>query len=172
MCYWFLFYKSATWTELQVPLPALTICSDTKFDSHFLINAFKQIRNDLSHGLNSTDLNQSEKRNIMAFLCPLFQKNNTIPFANHSNDYFNDFVDELSVRDALEHCNTRYWSSLENYHCDQTVQKVITESGLCYTFNHLPCSEIYKENVWVYRYQIWHKKHVIGIIWEIKLSSI
>lgn len=84
---------------------------------------------------------------MMAFLCPLFKKDVTIPFANYSNDDFNERVDELSVKNAMERCTTLYWDSMENYNCDQTVQKVITESGLCYTFNHLPCSELYKNNV-------------------------
>lgn len=137
-------------TELQVPLPALTICSDTKFDKYSVKKANNQRpidRNGLCDGLNSTGLNLPEIGNMMAFLCPLFRNDDSISFANYSNDNFNQHVDELSVKDALNHCITVNWDSKANYNCDQTMQKVVTESGLCYTFNHLPCSELYKNNV-------------------------
>ncbi|KAH8411341.1 hypothetical protein KR215_002417 [Drosophila sulfurigaster] len=142
----------------NIPFPAVTICSETKrvlkkSGDH---NSYANLYNQFTAAMHTTRIfkpqnitaKEMEEFRTLLHVCNtkiLQQDSPLIP--GEEFDYF-------EVLDRMLPPFERYffycrWLSRYN-ECDKYFHKTLTEEGICYTFNGLPPTEIYRENTYQY----------------------
>ncbi|XP_044758989.1 pickpocket protein 28-like [Coccinella septempunctata] len=123
----------------KVPFPAVTICPESKI-SRSCVNYSKVLRLRKAGRGDEVSPLENEYFDNMALLCRA---------SNYGNSSDNDPLDDYS--DFLDKCKS---VTLENSHCkfgekimpcDKLLQPIITDEGLCYTFNMFDVRDIYSD---------------------------
>jgi amiloride-sensitive sodium channel len=78
----------------------------------------------------------------MSLICNYYSELNYTNNEMFSDDFF-EFLDEVKPRFQLENCSILGY----DYVCRRIFVPIITEVGVCYTFNMVDRSFIYRENV-------------------------
>ncbi|CAO1421220.1 unnamed protein product [Diamesa serratosioi] len=134
----------------KIPFPAVTICPEAKFQSKFLniSNVFNIIRNssidDKYPGLFDDDLRKIES---LYQICDYYMEPNLFKLETTprlAGEKCLEQLEKLSV-EQLETFSTCRWRGQKMIDC-QNFTKIITEEGICYTFNMLDYHDIYKVN--------------------------
>ncbi|XP_063916929.1 pickpocket protein 28-like isoform X2 [Zophobas morio] len=125
----------------KIPFPAITICPETKSAR----NKFN-FTDLLLKKINDKNLTDSEsvQFDYMSLICDEYL-NESSTFT--VSEQFYDFVDEVKPMFNVSNCIYRG----KKLTCDKIFKPIFTEEGVCYTFNMLDRSEIFKENVVHYR---------------------
>ena len=123
----------------KIPFPAITICPETKS----MKEVFK-VDNLLHEDYVELSTNKYTYLNTLYQVCkhypfPLFQENKEL-FANCS-EVFN----ELTIRfnDVFGFC---IWRGFQSY-CENLFHKILTDEGVCWTFNMLDHVELFNEQL-------------------------
>jgi acid-sensing ion channel, other len=135
-------YLEPVW---QTPFPAVTICPETKvlkkhvdFTKGYLEAISK------SHTGNFTN-HQMKSLEALAQVCSpqLFTMQNISFESGINHDEIIAQLKNISLR-MLESTIFCQWNNVV-YGCDHLLTEIITEEGVCYTFNVLNSSDFYKE---------------------------
>lgn len=136
---------------VNLPLPAITVCPTVK--SQFRHFNFTELLNDFRHGTNIdakyASAEYSDLTEALKIVCPRCEA-----LQRHANDsaspfYANTIFD--SIRNlAPPKSSTIVACGAENAlqkNCTRLFQRVITENGLCYTFNALTPRQLYRDEM-------------------------
>ncbi|XP_034104832.1 pickpocket protein 28 [Drosophila albomicans] len=142
----------------NIPFPAVTICSETKrvlkkSGDH---NSYANLYNQFTAAMHATRIFKPENitakemeefRTLLHVCNTKILQQDTPLIPGEEFDYF-------EVLDRMLPPFERYffycrWLSRYN-ECDKYFHKTLTEEGICYTFNGLPPTEIYRENTYQY----------------------
>ncbi|XP_073819618.1 pickpocket protein 28-like [Musca autumnalis] len=140
----------------SIPFPAVTICSETKRPMRKEGPTFMQLLNKLKTDLAednefSPEINSTEFQEFLTLLhiCNTQIVDDGIkPLSNHALDYIG-ILNEM-VPDFAEHYFYCKWFSHFSA-CDQLFTKAYTEEGICYTFNGLNGTDLYREDTVQYQ---------------------
>ncbi|XP_019890550.2 pickpocket protein 28 [Musca domestica] len=132
----------------NIPFPAVTICSEIKRTQRSgpsysdLSEWYDENPHDLAKNLSSTDLHEFL---TMLQICPLTAIENDvrIPLAEPL-DFFQT-LDEM-LPDFEITFPICAWFYSEAVECERLLTKTYTEEGICYTFNALNATDLYREN--------------------------
>ncbi|XP_068913457.1 pickpocket protein 28-like [Tenebrio molitor] len=144
----------------KIPFPAVTICPESKAAKEkFSYSA--TVLNKLDN--NNSNPEENQRLDYMSFLCDDYDlvphsKNET--FSNH----FLDTIDEIKPNflDRVYNC-TFMGRELK---CRDILIPVLTDEGVCYSFNILDRSQIF--NDLVNHYRKYHKSPVSSATWTIE----
>ncbi|XP_058827730.1 pickpocket protein 28-like [Topomyia yanbarensis] len=121
----------------QIPLPAVTVCPQTKTRPVWL-NFSRE------HGENIDDKGYIRTDNFLAMVCErifyhMFYSSYILPNKTGSESYAN-LIDNMSVpmNDIIDFCYFR--SKFTD--CKSLFRKTITEEGVCFTFNGLSAKQL------------------------------
>lgn len=138
----------------EIPFPAVTICPETKSIKEELdfSATFRKLKNMDKINENQTikqtiddilTLEERKKLEAVAQVCDLHLLSNITSFDNvlESNDIIST-LKQINVwqNDSLLLCN---WGG-DIQDCSEVVDEVITEEGVCYSFNILNSGELFK----------------------------
>ncbi|XP_023310707.1 pickpocket protein 28-like [Anoplophora glabripennis] len=123
----------------KIPFPAVTICPETK-SKQKLYNHTEIIRK-LIEDQNLT----SEERKLYDYMGLICKEEYGHDFSQ-ADTFDEDFFKEL---ENISYINTLYSCSYmgKYYSCATIFKPIITDEGICFTFNMLDRSEIYRDNV-------------------------
>lgn len=138
----------------KIPFPAVTICTDIKIKQ----TSFNYT--DIWHMLSNKDYLQAnltnEQLELVQSLSPLCERSpaHLEDFIREKNLEFNSFdIDKRFIRDVQRYAPTLRelffkctWHR-RNVSCSDIFKEIITDEGLCFTFNYLNASEIYSEQI-------------------------
>ncbi|CAO1407458.1 unnamed protein product [Diamesa serratosioi] len=123
----------------KIPFPAVTICPENKYNKH----SFKI--DDLLHDeFVELSTDHFTKINALYQICnhyplPVYQLNTDL-LANCSN-IFNDIA--IDFNDTFQTC---VWIGFDSY-CEKMFHKLLTDEGICWTFNMLDHSELFHNSI-------------------------
>ncbi|XP_037031858.1 pickpocket protein 28-like isoform X2 [Bradysia coprophila] len=130
----------------EIPFPAVTICPETKANMSQLnfTHVYHQIAATLKPPFNITD----EEDELMAAVVQICDSHLTDGFevgTNFTNSSITDLLRDTapSSNDTLFICKFR---NTVDY-CQKYFEEIMTEEGLCFTFNVLNGSELYNEDL-------------------------
>lgn len=142
-----------------VPFPTITICND------FMVNTsalnYSSIREQLStNDFQHVDLDSDTIEKVAHFCAPPLYLGEFIQYKNFSVD--RNILKNLQDLEArLFHPRDRCGlAGNQELPCDSLFSQILTDSGLCYTFNHLSSDEIYNVNLLADNYPKVGKFHV------------
>ncbi|KAL1488811.1 hypothetical protein ABEB36_014607 [Hypothenemus hampei] len=130
----------------QVPFPAVTVCSETKSrqrEYNFTENYHKML-NEI-RGENET-MTDEEKRKFtdLALIC-----DNHLFHEGNKTTSFETIKFLMSIAPQFDEMLWTCKYTLINGSCENFFTPILTEEGLCYTFNMLDKSELLKNNVFI-----------------------
>ncbi|XP_050309647.1 pickpocket protein 28-like [Anthonomus grandis grandis] len=141
----------------DVPFPAVTVCSETKA-KQTAYNYTEYYHRKLSAEYSLTD-DEFQKYADLSLVCPTHFYDGGDKFINYDTI---DFL--MSIAPQF---NEMFWSCNPFIDpCSNFFTPILTERGLCYTFNMLDRSEIYEENVYIHGNFMSHDKKSDG--WTIE----
>ncbi|CAH1959274.1 unnamed protein product [Acanthoscelides obtectus] len=120
----------------QIPFPAVTICPRAKFSlSHFNITAvLEKMKAD-----NITE-EEAQKIGYASAVCEFSHFNKT---ESYSREGFYKFLNESRPSSIFKYC-----SYLEKEpDCTEFFKPILTEEGVCYSFNILDKTDMFRDNV-------------------------
>lgn len=134
----------------EIPFPAVTICPETKSIKEELdfSETFRKLKNMGKNNQNQTiedilTLEERKKLEAIAQVCDLHLLDNITSFDNvlESKNIIST-LKQINVwqNDSILLCN---WGG-DIQECSQVVDEVITEEGVCYSFNILKSGELFK----------------------------
>lgn len=163
-------FSSQPTPVIDIPLPAMTICPQVKSQNR-LFN-FSALLEDIRIGTDIDKKYSSDEYSylldILKMLCP---RSETLQEVSTAVPFFNlDLFD--SIKNLAPPKNqTIVACGIENSltkNCTRLFQRVITENGLCYTFNGLTAHQMYRDDVYVQMFSIFQfcilKKWIIVIL--------
>ncbi|RZB38942.1 ASC domain containing protein [Asbolus verrucosus] len=148
----------------KIPFPAVTICPETKSTKEKF--SFKGV---LQKKLNNENVNSAENRilDYMSSLCDDY-----INSTSHSNNsiFTEDFFDTLDLwplKIRPDFMNQAYNCKFMNkdFKCRYIFTPVMTDEGVCYSFNILDRNQIF--NDLVTHYKNYHKTEESSLTWSI-----
>ncbi|XP_044262774.1 pickpocket protein 28-like [Tribolium madens] len=127
----------------RIPFPAVTICPESKSVQN-LFSYTKIMQKKLRH--RNTTQDEDLKFEYMALVCKYHEK---INYTNPKT-FPDEFLDLLNtIKPNLIKWNCMYLG--EKYDCNQMFVKILTDEGICYTFNMLDRTDIYRDKVLQYK---------------------
>ncbi|XP_018572878.2 pickpocket protein 28-like [Anoplophora glabripennis] len=133
--------------NLMIPFPSVTICPDTKSlpGKYNYTKYYRMLREN-----KTLEPDMEKKFGYLSLLC---DRKNEINYADlkdqlAGNQLF-DFIDEVSPKfsDMISEC--KFMGVEEN--CTELFFPIITDEGLCYTFNLLDRSQLLRDDVVIYK---------------------
>lgn len=132
----------------QIPFPAVTICPESKI-SKVCLDYSETIRKINREELDTISEKEKEYFNLMGLMCDADNHHDVLNITEMPDlDNYYNFLNECKSVDLdISLC---YWLG-KMVDCDQILNPILTEEGLCYTFNMFDLEDIYsKENVAFY----------------------
>ncbi|CAH1098525.1 unnamed protein product [Psylliodes chrysocephalus] len=119
----------------KLPFPAVTICPRAKISQKYF-NLTEYFSNELNH--IPTTKEEDKLKDISATICEYYAGNTTEKIEEHE---FYEFLTK-SRTDILHYCQ---YLTLE-FNCSELFTPILTEDGICYSFNILDKTDIYRNN--------------------------
>ncbi|XP_054725313.1 pickpocket protein 28 [Anastrepha obliqua] len=154
----------------SIPFPAITICSETKRVLKTEGVTYAQFTKDLQNHIkmrrrfepkNISDIELEEFRTLL-HIC------NTQLIERGTRILSTDLIDYFSVLNKMTPEFSRYFFYCKWFshfgECDELFTRTYTEEGICYTFNGLNATDIYRENTVQYQrmgFQNFSKHNII-----------
>ncbi|KAG5868208.1 hypothetical protein JTB14_028320 [Gonioctena quinquepunctata] len=137
----------------SIPFPAITICSETKYVKDKYSHA--EVKEKISNGENLTEY---EKRlyDYMGMIC---DDKRTKSYSNKEffTDDFYKSLEKVSLGTSIfQSCE--YRGVFQN--CSELFKPIFTDEGICFSFNLLDRSEIFRSNV--KHYDNYHKADLLS----------
>ncbi|XP_076265224.1 pickpocket protein 28-like [Rhynchophorus ferrugineus] len=128
----------------KIPFPAVTICPESKSKHSVYNHTDIIVKLSRKQKLNRTE---ETKALYMSLICDLNQlrKLNKAGVNTFSDDFLN-FINSARRERYIFECS---WMG-DNVNCDSLFVPVITDEGICYTFNMLDRSDMFREDVIYY----------------------
>ncbi|RZC36788.1 pickpocket protein 28 [Asbolus verrucosus] len=142
----------------NIPFPSVTVCPESK--SVQKIFNFTKILQKKEENIRLTPL-ESTRFEYMSLICNFrdyldFDYNQTVP------DEFYDVIDSLKPEFEIWDCHFMGRPT----DCDALFIPLITDEGICYTFNMLDRSEVFRDNV--IHYQNYHQIPYRSTNWSLE----
>ncbi|XP_073848275.1 pickpocket protein 28-like [Musca autumnalis] len=139
----------------SIPFPAVTICPETKRAINETVPSYSQLLQGLKgYTENGEKLSDNfTAKNLEDILTLLqlcdVQTNTTIGnFTAPPIDYIGKLNEMLP--DFHKYCYNCGWFGVETT-CDRFFIKIYTDEGICFTFNSLKATDLYRENTYQYQ---------------------
>ncbi|XP_044256790.1 uncharacterized protein LOC123006401 [Tribolium madens] len=127
----------------KIPFPAVTICPETKSNRE-IFNYTKTLNKKIQGG------NLTETENLyfeyMLLICTQFYPASGSNESTYGEEFF-DTISKIHPKFNMRGCKNQG----KSYNCTNVFKPIFTEEGICFTFNMLDRSEIFRENVIHYR---------------------
>ncbi|XP_030376071.1 pickpocket protein 28 [Scaptodrosophila lebanonensis] len=141
----------------NIPFPAITICSETKrilkMDGPTFADLYSQMKEDSKEGRvfkpdNISDMEIEEFRTLL-HVCNTQIIDPNMPLLPGEDISYYDVLDRMlpPFERYFFYCR---WLSRFN-ECDKFFKKTLTEEGICYTFNGLHSTDIYREDTYQFQ---------------------
>ncbi|XP_015838363.2 pickpocket protein 28-like [Tribolium castaneum] len=127
----------------DIPFPSVTICPESK-----VVPSIFNYTKVLQKKENWLNVTEAENTNFtyMSLLCDLrsdeFYLNYTDYQFTYSDEFF-DLIDDVKPKFNIQDCRYMGWDK----NCKELFTPILTDQGVCYTFNMLDRSEIFSEEV-------------------------
>lgn len=150
----------------NIPFPAVTICSETKRvlktkGNNSFVNLYSQLSADMRASRvfqppNITSIEMEEFRTLL-HVCNTHSIQQEMPIIPGDNlDYYKLLERMLPPFDRyFFYCR---WLSRFN-ECDKYFRPTLTEEGICYTFNGLRPTDIYRKDTYQYHHSVQNVSH-------------
>ncbi|KAH8301008.1 hypothetical protein KR044_010587 [Drosophila immigrans] len=160
----------------NIPFPAVTICSETKrvlkkSGDH---NSYANLYSQFTAAMHATRIfkpenitaTEMEEFRTLLHVCNTQIVEQDMPLIPGENvDYFEVLERMLPPFDRyFFYCR---WLSRFN-ECDKYFHKTLTEEGICYTFNGLRPTQIYRENTYQYHRNAAESKNFTDSTWSLE----
>lgn len=143
-------FENKRWPVVNLPLPAVTICPQVKNQQrHF---NFSDLLDDFRNGIDIDEKYASTEytdlKEVLKLICPrceILQQD-----MQNSNPYYSINVYDSIRNLAPPKSTTIVACGVENFvqkNCTRLFQRVISENGLCYTFNALSPHQLYRDDM-------------------------
>ncbi|XP_061393666.1 pickpocket protein 28-like [Musca vetustissima] len=140
----------------RIPFPAVTICSETKRDQtegpsfSDLSSMYNENPHELTNNLSATELKQFL---AMLQICPASDPDNSaeIPLSEKRPLDYYQILDEMAPDFELTFPFCQWFYNHKTIDCGKLLTKTYTEEGICYTFNGLNATDLYRENTIQYQ---------------------
>ncbi|EDW34295.1 GL21653 [Drosophila persimilis] len=144
----------------NIPFPAITVCSETKRvlkpkgEETSFADLYSQFNIEMRSSRvfkpqNITALEMEEFRTLL-HVCNTQLIDQAMPLISGDDvDYF-DVLERMLPQFDRYFFYCRWLSRFGE--CDKFFRKTLTEEGICYTFNGLSATDIYREDTYQYRY--------------------
>ncbi|EDV99610.1 pickpocket protein 28 [Drosophila grimshawi] len=163
----------------NIPFPAVTICSETKRvlktegnHNNSYANLYRQFTADMRSGRifrphNITAWEMEEFRTLL-HICNKQIVEQDMPLIPGEDVDYTDVLERMlpPFERYFFYCR---WLSRFN-ECDKYFKQTLTEEGICYTFNGLRATEIYREDTYQYHYSsnMAVKQNVTAATWSLE----
>ncbi|KAL1488765.1 hypothetical protein ABEB36_014564 [Hypothenemus hampei] len=126
----------------DLPFPAVTICPKSK-SQNFLYNYTDIYWKSKHQALNKTEESYATYMNM---ICDnlFYRKDNVNNSQSFAEDFY-DFLDTVTRKNIIQSC---FWMGRK---CNDLVFPIITDEGICFTFNMLDRRDIFSDNVIHYK---------------------
>lgn len=133
---------------LKLPTPSIIICPLVRLNQS-IIN-ITEITDMIVNKNMTPNLKPDWQTavNGIAYMCkknPVIRKAAT---ADYSDPNIINYIESLSIRDPIEKCGNHEINNFTQSNCSEVIQRVVTRTGVCYVFNHLPARELFRENMY------------------------
>ncbi|XP_015833908.2 pickpocket protein 28-like [Tribolium castaneum] len=127
----------------KIPFPAVTICPETKTNRN--IFNYTQILNKKFHEENLTETENLYFEHML-LICNKFYPASGSNESTYGEEFF-DTISTIHPKFNIRQCKNQG----QSYNCSQIFTPIFTEEGICFSFNMLDRSEIFRENVIHYK---------------------
>ncbi|CAH1408268.1 unnamed protein product [Nezara viridula] len=126
----------------NVPFPAITICSEVK--SRATVFNFSEAL--FSEGGNETDYLIDKQKGDVSLLC---DDHVVCDGDDYADDSTMEFLEEVAPPffDTIFLCK---WNNTVSENCSDIFTKIVTDEGICYTFNMLDKKDLFRDDVKTY----------------------
>ncbi|KAL3273928.1 hypothetical protein HHI36_015353 [Cryptolaemus montrouzieri] len=134
----------------EIPFPAVTICPETKI-SRRCLNYSEILKKRRAGNILKTDMKQSLKFDYMSLLCK--SANHKVTLSSDGSDSYqensewvlDDYSGFLSDCSAIDLKKSECQWMNKKVRCEKVMAPIITDEGLCYSFNIYDVRDIYTD---------------------------
>ena len=84
---------------------------------------------------------------MLQLLCPFTRKVNKLHPLQYLDFDFQEIIVRLALKNIFFVCAFLENGRFEPYNCLMNTQKILTESGVCFSYNQLPSWQLYRDDV-------------------------